>query len=293
MTAVAARNGSVSEQEALLRKADAFLAGGSLGLFTLPAEVDLVIKAGHGGHVTDVAGRDYIDFHLGSGPALLGHAHPDIVSAVQAQLVKGSTYYFLNEPAIRLAERMVEAIPCAEQVQFTGSGSEATLYSLRLARAATGRQKVLKFEGGWHGMNEYALWGTTPTTPSRYPVGEPDSAGIPSVLQDYVLVAPFNDLDRTAALIRDHASELAAVIVEPLQRILLPDPEFLEGIRELTQSVRHCPHFRRGGDWIQDRVGGCSGALPSRPGSGHLREGNVWRFSNGCAGRHSGRHEIR
>ncbi len=132
---------------------------------------------------------------------------------------------------------MVDAIPCAEQVQYTGSGSEATLYALRLARAATGRQKILKFEGGWHGMNEYALWGTVPTTPSSYPSADADSAGIPRVLASEVLVAPFNDAARATEIIRDHAAELAAVIVEPLQRVLTPVPGFLEQLRDLTRQL--------------------------------------------------------
>ncbi len=237
MNALATPTASATRQQELLQRADRVLAGGALGTFVLPPEVDLVVASGHAGHVTDVAGRDYIDFHLGSGPALLGHAHPEIVEAVQRQLAKGSTYYFLNEPAIQLAERMVGAIPCADHLQYAGSGSEATLYALRLARAATKRQKVLKFEGGWHGMNEYALWGTTPSTPSHYPVAEPDSAGLPGVIGPEVLVAPFNDIARATELITAHADELAAVIVEPLQRVLKPVPGFLEALRALT--ARH------------------------------------------------------
>jgi glutamate-1-semialdehyde 2,1-aminomutase len=237
MTALAAQGAPARNQAELLEKADRVLAGGALGLFTLPHEVDLVIASGQGGHVTDVAGREYIDFHLGSGPALLGHAHPEVVEAVSRQLAKGSTYYFLNEPAIELAERMIDAIPCAQHLQYAGSGSEATLYALRLARAATGRDKILKFEGGWHGMNEYALWGTVPTTPSAYPAAEPDSAGIPGAIRDEVLVAPFNDSARAEELIRAHASDLAGVIVEPLQRVLKPVPGFLETLRAVTREL--------------------------------------------------------
>src|SRR6267378_1580015 len=133
----------VQPQTDLLDRAGRYLAGGGLGLFVLPDEVNLVIAEGHGSHITDLSGRDFIDYHLGSGPALLGHAHPEIVAAVGRQLSKGSTYYFLNEPVIRLAERLVNAIPCAEQVHFTGSGSEATFFTMRLARAATGRDKIL------------------------------------------------------------------------------------------------------------------------------------------------------
>jgi glutamate-1-semialdehyde 2,1-aminomutase len=219
----------------LLDRAGRYLAGGGLGLFVLPPEVNLVIAEGRGSHVTDASGRDLIDYHLGSGPALLGHAHPEIVEAVQRQVAKGSTYYFLNEPVIRLSERLVEAIPCADQVHFTGSGTEATFFALRLARGATGRQKILKFEGGWHGMNDYALWGTVPSQPSPYPDAAPDSLGIPDALRGQVLVAPFNDAAGAAALIDRHAHELAAVIVEPLERVLVPVPGFLETLREATR----------------------------------------------------------
>jgi glutamate-1-semialdehyde 2,1-aminomutase len=225
----------LTRQADLLGRAGRCLAGGGFGLFVLPAEVDLVIAEGHGSHVTDASGRDFIDYHLGSGPVLLGHAHPEIVEAVQRQVAKGSTYYFLNEPAIHLAERMVGAIPCANQIHFTGSGTDATFFALRVARAATGRQKVLKFEGGWHGMNDYALWGTVPSQPSAYPAAEPDSSGIPEVLRGQVLVAPFNAAARAAALIDEHASELAAVIVEPLERVLVPVPGFLETLRDATR----------------------------------------------------------
>jgi glutamate-1-semialdehyde 2,1-aminomutase len=222
-------------QQELLSKADRYLAGGGLGLFTLPPEVNLVIREGQGSHIVSMAGKEYIDYHLGSGPALLGHGHPAITAAVSAQLPKGSTYYFLNQHVIRLAERLVESIPCAEQVQFTGSGTEATFFSLRVARSLTGRQKVLKFEGGWHGMHDYSLWGTVPSQPSDYPRARPDSTGIPPDIGEQVLVAPFNDADRAVEIIERHASELAAVLVEPLQRILVPKPGFLQAVRDVTR----------------------------------------------------------
>jgi len=224
-----------TRQADLLERAGRYLAGGGLGLFVLPPEVNLVIAEGHGSHITTVDGADYIDYHLGSGPALLGHAHPEVVAAVERQVSKGSTYYFLNEPVIRLAERMVEAIPCADQVHFTGSGTEATYFAMRLARGATGRQKILKFEGGWHGMHDYSLWGTVPTRPSNYPNAEPDSIGIPEVLRGQVLVAPFNDAEKAVELIERHARDLAGVIVEPLQRVLTPVPGFLEAVRDATR----------------------------------------------------------
>src|SRR5437763_7378274 len=118
-----AERAETTRQADLLERAGRYLAGGGLGLFVLPDEVNLVIAEGHGSHITDVLGRDFIDYHLGSGPALLGHAHPEVVDAVARQLPKGSTYYFLNEPVIRLAEKMVAACPCADQIHFTGSGT--------------------------------------------------------------------------------------------------------------------------------------------------------------------------
>jgi glutamate-1-semialdehyde 2,1-aminomutase len=226
---------SAERQAQLLATAGRDLAGGGLGLFVLPPELNLVVARGEGSHVWDVAGREYIDYHLGSGPALLGHAHPAVTAAVSAQLPKGTTYYFLNEPEIVLAQRLVEAIPCADAVHYVGSGTEATFYSLRMARAFTGRNSILKFEGAWHGMHDYGLWGTVPAKASPYPRAQPDSVGVPPQAGETVLVAPFNDVERALALIEAHAHELAAVIVEPLQRVLLPEPGFLEAIREITR----------------------------------------------------------
>ena len=156
-------------QADLLASAGRHLAGGGLGLFQLPADLNLVVERGEGARVWDIAGREYLDYHLGSGPALCGHAHPAITRAVAEQLPKGTTFYFLNEPEIRLAETMVAAIPCADVVHYTGSGTEATYYALRVARAYTGRNKILKFEGAWHGMHDYGLWGTVPAGASAVP----------------------------------------------------------------------------------------------------------------------------
>jgi len=224
-------------QANLLAAAGRHLAGGGLGLFVLPPELNLVVARGQGSRVWDVAGREYIDYHLSSGPALLGHAHPAVTAAVAAQLPKGTTYYFLNEPEILLAQRMVEAIPCADVVHYTGSGTEATFYALRIARAYTGRNKILKFEGAWHGMHDYGLWGTVPSAASDYPHAKPDSIGVPHETGATVLVTPFNEAAAAVALIEAHAHELAAVIVEPLQRVLLPERGFLEALREATRRL--------------------------------------------------------
>ena len=227
---------TTARQAALLADAGKYLAGGGLGLFQLPPDLNLVIERGQGSRVWSVAGKEYIDYHLSSGPALLGHAHPAVVEAVAAQLGKGSAFYFLTAPEIALAKRLVEAIPCGDVVHYTGSGTEATFYSLRIARAFTKRNKVLKFEGSWHGMHDYSLWGTVPTSPSDYPHAKPDSVGIPAQAGETVLVTPFNDAARAVEMIERNAADLAAVIVEPLQRVLLPEPGFLQALREVTKK---------------------------------------------------------
>jgi glutamate-1-semialdehyde 2,1-aminomutase len=227
---------AAQRQAGLLADAGKYLAGGGTGLFVIPAELNLVVERGKGSRVWDVAGREYIDYHLSSGPVLLGHAHPAITEAVNARLPKGTTYYFLNEPEIVLAKRLVEAIPCGQVVHYTGSGTEATFYALRVARAYTKRNKVLKFEGAWHGMHDYGLWGTVPAQASDYPRARPDSVGVPPQAGETVLVTPFNETARAVEMIERHAHELAAVIVEPLQRVLLPEPGFLQAVREVTRK---------------------------------------------------------
>jgi glutamate-1-semialdehyde 2,1-aminomutase len=206
------------------------LPGGGFG--NVPHEI--VIAGGRGGRVWDVSGNEYVDYLLGSGPMLVGHAHPEVVEAVQGQLAKGTTFFANNEHGIRLAAEIVDAVPCAEKVRFVSSGSEADLYAMRVARAYKKRDKILKFEGGYHGMSDYGLMSLSPKRSSNFPRPIPDSAGIPRSLQDEMLVAPYNDLETVASLVREHRQDLAAIIVEPLQRIIAPKPGFLEGLRKLT-----------------------------------------------------------
>jgi glutamate-1-semialdehyde 2,1-aminomutase len=225
----------MASNKELLRRAYDLLPGASLGSFYLPEAHEFVIARGEGSKVWDAEGRAYLDLIMGSGPMILGHAHPEVVAAVREQIRRGSTFYGLNDVAIVLAEKIVEASPCAEALKFCGSGAEATFYALRLARAATGRSKVLKFEGGYHGHHDYAMMSVTPARPASFPTPVPDSAGIPESVERDVLVAPFNDLTATTQIIEQHRGELAAVIVEPLSRMLEPRPGFLEGLREATR----------------------------------------------------------
>jgi glutamate-1-semialdehyde 2,1-aminomutase len=193
------------------------------------------VREARGAYLWDVGGRRYLDHLLSSGPMVLGHAHPAVIAAVQERLGRGTAYMLLNEAAIELAEEIVRAVACAEQVRFTASGTEATFFALRVARAYRQRDRVLKFEGGFHGMHDYALQSVSPRSPKAFPASEPDSAGIPHVIQDEVLIAPFNDLATTEALIAAHHEQLAAVIVEPSQRVIVPAPGFLQGLREVTR----------------------------------------------------------
>ena len=222
---------SENESElALLEKAKRVLPGGTFGNF--PGEV--VIREGRGGRVWDESGKEYVDFLLGSGPMLVGHAHPDVTAAAQERIAQGTTFFANNRWGIELAEAIVAAVPCAEQVRFVSTGSEADLYAMRAARAFTKRDKILKFEGGYHGMSDYSLMSLAPERPGNFPQPIPDSAGIPRSLRDEILVAPFNDLEVVASLVREHRDELAGIILEPFQRIIPPAPGFLEGLRKIT-----------------------------------------------------------
>ena len=221
----------------LLKRAYHIFPGASLGSFYLPENHEFVIERGQGCRVWDADGNVYLDYVMGSGPMVLGHAHPAVVGAVQRQIERGSTFYGLNDVAIELAEQIVAASPCAEGIKFCGSGAEATFYALRLARAATGRPKILKFEGGYHGHHDYAMQSVTPARPAPFPTAVPDSAGMPEGIEQQVLIAPFNNLELAAEIIRRHRDEVAAVIIEPLNRMLEPVPGFLEGLRRVTREV--------------------------------------------------------
>lgn len=217
-------------QDGLIDTARRVLPGGTFGNMA----GDVVIREGRGGRVWDENGKEYVDFLLGSGPMLVGHAHPEVTAAAQARIAQGTTFFANNRWGIELAEAIVAASPCAEQVRFVSSGSEADLYAMRVARAFTRRDKVLKFEGGYHGMSDYSLMSLAPKRQANFPAAIPDSAGIPRSLRDEMLIAPFNNIDAVAGIVREHKDELAAVILEPFQRIIPPAPGFLAALRRLT-----------------------------------------------------------
>lgn len=227
------------EEKKLVEKAFRYMPAGSLGNVIMKQEEAFLIAGGKGSRVWDSSGNEYIDYLLGSGPEFLGHANPEIIAAIVRALEKGSTFFHTNEASVQLAEEIVKAVPCAEQVRFTSSGTEADLQAMRIVRAFRKRDKILKFEGGYHGTSDYGWVSITHRETPPFPFAAiPESAGIPKAALDLILVAPFNDLNTTTAIIEKHHDELAGVIVEPVQRILPPVPGFLEGLREITARYR-------------------------------------------------------
>ena len=198
---------------------------------------DIVIREGRGGRVRDENGTEYVDFLIGSGPMFIGHCHPRVERAVAEQIGRGLTFFALNAAGIALAEAICDAVPCADQLRYVSSGSEADMYAMRLARAHRGREKILKFEGGYHGMSDHALMSLAPRRLANFPQAVPDTAGLTERTREDMLIAPFNDIDFARQIIAEHADDLAGVIVEPLQRLIPPEPGFLEALRE--ETARH------------------------------------------------------
>ncbi len=214
-------------------RAQAVLPGGGFGNF----DPGLVVGSGQGARVRDVEGREYVDLLIGSGPMVLGHSHPEVMEAVFAALPQGQTFFANNPRGIELAEVICAAVPCADRLRYVSTGGEADMYAMRLARAFTGREKIVKFEGGYHGMSAEAQMSLAPERLANFPNAVPDSAGIPRAVQDGMLIAPFNDPDFIRSLLATHGQDVAAIIVEPLQRIIPPAPGFLQALRD--EADRH------------------------------------------------------
>ncbi|SDC44357.1 aspartate aminotransferase family protein [Ruegeria marina] len=209
-------------------RARAVLPGGGFGNF----DPSLFIREGHGSRVWDEDGKEYVDLLIGSGPMLLGHGHPEVLEAVAEQLPRGMTFFANNAAGVELAEEICRAVPCAEQIRYVSSGGEADMYAIRLARAFTGRDRIVKFEGGYHGMSAEAQMSLAPARMVNFPQAVPDSAGIPESVRAEMLIAPFNDPDYIRSLLAEHGDKVAAIIVEPLQRIIPPEPGFLQLLRD-------------------------------------------------------------
>jgi glutamate-1-semialdehyde 2,1-aminomutase len=189
------------------------------------------LEKAQGAHVTDVDGREYIDYCLAFGPLIAGHGHPRVLDAVRAEVSRSGTLIFGGPGDLehRLAERLAALLPSAAMVRFTSSGTEATLHATRLARGATGRSRIVKFEGHYHGVHDHVLWNLDRPLPQKAA-----SDGIPGVIAAQTIVLPFGDVEALRATL-EQETDIAAVIIEPIARgVLQPAPAFLAELRALT-----------------------------------------------------------
>jgi glutamate-1-semialdehyde 2,1-aminomutase len=204
----------------------------------------VVLERGSGSQVWDVDGNQYTDFMMSFGALIQGHAHPAIVDAVYQAMAEGSHFAAATPAEMEAAERFCRMVPSAEAVRFTNSGTEATMLALRLARAFTGRNKFLKFEGHYHGWYDAYLLNAhghhaSELGPPENPARIPDSRGIPPSTFDDVVVAPWNDVGYLEGIMQKHGGELAAVITEPIMAnmgCILPREGYLQRLRQLTRE---------------------------------------------------------
>jgi len=224
----------------LFEQAGHALEGGTTRTSVFFTPYPCYIAEGQGCRVTDLDGNVRIDFLNNYTSLLHGHAYPPIVEAVDRQMKKGSAYAAPGELEVELAQLITNRLPSMERIRFSSSGSEAVMFALRVARAYTGRKKIAKFEGGFHGSHELAQISVGPSLekagPADNPNAIPDSAGIPSDWADDVVILPFNNTDATERILDQHTGTIAALIVEPIMGaggIVAPRPGFLQALREL------------------------------------------------------------
>ncbi len=207
------------------------------------AEHTLVLERGEGAYVWDADGTRYIDYRLGFGPVILGHAYPAVIERIAESLGSGNIFAMTTMPEITLCERIARLCN-VDKVRLTNTGSEATMHALRIARGHTNREKYVKFEGTYHGQADYFMYSSsfTPvgTLGSPFsPIPVPNSSGIPRVLSEYIYTLPFNDFERLEKLVEAKWHDLAAIFVEPMvgnMGSMMPEPGFLEKIRELCDE---------------------------------------------------------
>jgi glutamate-1-semialdehyde 2,1-aminomutase len=203
----------------------------------------LYVREAKGSSFTDLDGNTYVDLCMGFGPNLLGHAPDEVIEPVAETLTRGTALAIATELEIELARAIQKQIPSMELIRFVTSGSEATMMALRAARAFTGRPRIAKFEGHYHGQHDFVLVSGIGATVAGEPANpQPvlDCAGIPPAVADNVVVLPWGDIDACERIVREHASELAAVICEPVPYQLLggapPEPDFLQALRTITKA---------------------------------------------------------
>jgi glutamate-1-semialdehyde 2,1-aminomutase len=223
----------------LHREALELMPGGVTRSVTFYPPYPTYVSEGCGCLVTDVDGNQYLDLLNNFGSMLHGHGHPAIVQAVSERVSRGTDFGTATELHIEMARTLKARVPSVERIRFANSGTEALLYAIRAARAFTGRAKILKMEGGYHGGYDSVVVSVNPgTTSTPYPQGVAGSPGMPAGTVADTLIAPFNDLPAAADIIRRHRDELAVVLVEPVMvRGMIPaEREFLVGLREVTRE---------------------------------------------------------
>jgi glutamate-1-semialdehyde 2,1-aminomutase len=205
---------------------------------------DIAVARGEGAYIWDMDGNRYIDYRLGFGPVILGHGHPAVVERVSEAIKRGTIFAFTHELEVKVADRIVQMCPGVDTVRFANSGSEATMHALRIARSHTGREKIVKFEGQYHGMYDYMLFSTASSPASalghrRSPIPAQVSSGIPRAIRDLVITLPYNDFEALERTVRRAWGDVAAVIVEPIlgnAAAIMPQPGWLEHIRTLCDE---------------------------------------------------------
>jgi glutamate-1-semialdehyde 2,1-aminomutase len=228
-----------SNARALRERAERVLPGGvdsPVRAYRAVPGVPPHIVAGEGAHVVDADGNEFIDYVLAYGPHILGHQPPQVVAAIRAQLERGVAYGHTVELEVDLAERIVDAVESVEMVRFVTSGTEAAMSAVRLARAATGRDRIVKFAGGYHGHADALL---AESGSGIATLGIPGSPGVPAAAVAGTVVLPYNDLEAVIALFEAEGDQIAAVIVEPVagnMGCVPPEPGFLDGLRDSTSK---------------------------------------------------------
>ncbi len=212
--------------------------------FRYTGDTTLVIKRGEGAYVWDMDDVQYIDYRLAYGPVILGHGHPGVSAHIQRALQNGNLFAHTHPLEIEVAERIVAMHPGTDKIRYANSGTEATMHALRLARAYTNRERVIKLEGAYHGNHDYALWSTANMPfngggSPRSPIPVPQSSGIPAMARELIHITRFNDFDQIERLVKDKGREVAAMIVEPIMGnavCLLPSPGYLQHLRRLCDE---------------------------------------------------------
>jgi len=224
------------------RRAAAVLVNGVSSQFRYWSDDDtLVVERGEGGHVIDMDGNRYIDYQLGFGPIVLGHGDETVASAVAEAAAAGTTFAMTQRREVEAAEKVMEALPWADAMRFTNTGTEATMHSVRLARGLTGRELVVKCEGTYHGGHDYLMFSTASAHPGELgPREHPEvvlsSKGVPSAIKDYVRTVPFNDLPLLEMLLESEGDRVAALVIEPMMGNafgFMPEEGYLQGVRSL------------------------------------------------------------